>query len=181
MTKITFENLPSTNTPLNASNLNQLQTNVENAIDSVENELIEKTDYKYIKATISAVQTISSDSLVNLNTLDGDTTDGAITLSNGTFVIGSGISMIEVSGGIFCQSVNGTSGNYIWQRIQKNTTHISTNIGPATSHFISVVLPPVPVSVQQGDVIKMIADNTGSSGELRAGSANTYLMIKIIK
>ena len=30
MEKIIFENLPSTNTPINASNLNQLQTNVEN-------------------------------------------------------------------------------------------------------------------------------------------------------
>lgn len=32
MQKINFQNLPSTSTPLNATNLNQLQTNVENAI-----------------------------------------------------------------------------------------------------------------------------------------------------
>lgn len=30
MTKITFEDLPSTNTPLNASNLNTMQTNIDN-------------------------------------------------------------------------------------------------------------------------------------------------------
>lgn len=30
MNKINFENLPSTNTPINSSNLNQMQTNVEN-------------------------------------------------------------------------------------------------------------------------------------------------------
>lgn len=35
MTKITFKNLPDTSTPLNASNLNTLQDNVENAIDAV--------------------------------------------------------------------------------------------------------------------------------------------------
>lgn len=35
MEKINFENLPSTNTPINATNLNQLQTNVENAINGV--------------------------------------------------------------------------------------------------------------------------------------------------
>lgn len=35
MEKIVFENLPSTNTPINANNLNQLQTNVENAINGV--------------------------------------------------------------------------------------------------------------------------------------------------
>lgn len=31
MEKINFENLPSTNTPLNATNLNQVQTNIDNA------------------------------------------------------------------------------------------------------------------------------------------------------
>lgn len=35
MEKINFENLPSTNTPINANNLNQLQNNVEEAIDLV--------------------------------------------------------------------------------------------------------------------------------------------------
>ena len=32
MQKITFEDLPSTSTPIDSANLNQLQTNVENAI-----------------------------------------------------------------------------------------------------------------------------------------------------
>ena len=32
MTKINFQDLPNTTTPVNASNLNQLQTNVENAL-----------------------------------------------------------------------------------------------------------------------------------------------------
>lgn len=35
MQKINFENLPSTSTPLNATNLNQLQTNIENAINNI--------------------------------------------------------------------------------------------------------------------------------------------------
>ena len=37
MTKITFEDLPSTNTPLSASNLNTLQDNVENGITTAVN------------------------------------------------------------------------------------------------------------------------------------------------
>lgn len=43
MTKINFTNLPDTSTPINATNMNQLQTNVENAINatqiSLENEI----------------------------------------------------------------------------------------------------------------------------------------------
>ena len=34
MTKINFQNLPSTTTPVNASNLNQLQTNIENTLNT---------------------------------------------------------------------------------------------------------------------------------------------------
>ena len=39
MTKITFKNLPDTSTPLNASNLNTLQDNVENAINVVAGDI----------------------------------------------------------------------------------------------------------------------------------------------
>ena len=35
MKKINFNDLPNTDTPINSSNLNQLQTNVENAINGV--------------------------------------------------------------------------------------------------------------------------------------------------
>jgi hypothetical protein len=35
MQKIDFKNFPDTSTPLSAQNLNQLQTNVENAIADV--------------------------------------------------------------------------------------------------------------------------------------------------
>ena len=39
MQKINFQNLPSTNTPLNETNLNQLQTNVETAINETKPSL----------------------------------------------------------------------------------------------------------------------------------------------
>lgn len=40
MEKIIFEDLPSTNTPLNADNLNQIQENVENAIEEIRDNLV---------------------------------------------------------------------------------------------------------------------------------------------
>lgn len=40
MKKIFFEDLPSTNTPLNADNLNQIQKNVENAIEEIRDNLV---------------------------------------------------------------------------------------------------------------------------------------------
>lgn len=40
MQKINFENKPDTSSPINASNLNLLQENVENAIDEVSDDII---------------------------------------------------------------------------------------------------------------------------------------------
>lgn len=42
MQKINFENLPSTNTPINATNLNAIQDNAENEINSLRNDFSKK-------------------------------------------------------------------------------------------------------------------------------------------
>ncbi len=49
MEKITFENLPNTTTPINATNLNQLQTNVENAINGVVESGGDETNGYWVK------------------------------------------------------------------------------------------------------------------------------------
>lgn len=46
MQKINFENLPSTNTPINASNLNLMQNNIESAIEDVEDNVPNIVDNK---------------------------------------------------------------------------------------------------------------------------------------
>lgn len=53
MEKIIFEDLPSTKTPLNAENLNQLQTNVENAIKEVDNRTIYSTTEQVVGTWIN--------------------------------------------------------------------------------------------------------------------------------
>ena len=44
MQKITFQNLPSTTTPINATNLNAIQTNAETAINGVASDLSNYVD-----------------------------------------------------------------------------------------------------------------------------------------
>ncbi len=44
MQKITFQNLPNTTTPINATNLNAIQTNTETAINSVATDLTNYTN-----------------------------------------------------------------------------------------------------------------------------------------
>lgn len=48
MTKINFQDLPNTTTPLNASNLNTLQTNVEDAIKSNITTSSERATNEYV-------------------------------------------------------------------------------------------------------------------------------------
>ena len=54
MNKINFENLPSTNTPLNAENLNAMQNNIENAINNIlQSGTTNNVNYiKYIDGTL---------------------------------------------------------------------------------------------------------------------------------
>lgn len=53
MQKVNFENKPSTNTPINATNLNQVQTNVENEFTVVRGEIdTQKVKYTDIYFTL---------------------------------------------------------------------------------------------------------------------------------
>ena len=68
MQKITFKNLPSTNTPLNATNMNLLQDNVEDAIDEASLETYstsEKQSGTWINGKAIYQKTIYLSSLPN--------------------------------------------------------------------------------------------------------------------
>ena len=72
MNKINFTNLPDTSTPLNATNMNLLQTNVEDAItDSVATRLFYDSTASYVSATLN-------DNITNYDiiTVIGQSTDG---------------------------------------------------------------------------------------------------------
>lgn len=72
MNKINFENLPSTNTSINATNMNLLQTNVEDAItDSVATQLFYDSTASYLSATLSSAITN-----YDIITVIGQSTDG---------------------------------------------------------------------------------------------------------
>ncbi len=52
MIKIDWQNLPNTTTPINRTNLNQMQTNAENAINVVD-EKVEKKKYQDFTVSIT--------------------------------------------------------------------------------------------------------------------------------
>ena len=156
MEKINFENLPSTNTPINANNLNQLQTNVEN-------EFTKKASVMTIglsnDMTFSKANTGSTSNLITMdkvmsssgNKLTFDSTNHAIK-------IGAGVSKVKVSANAI-QSANGEGLSGI--NIHKNDMSLNgaVNVGfNAIKHadqWIRLGLAPVLIDVSEGDLIKL--------------------------
>lgn len=68
MEKINFEDYPSTNTPVNAANLNAVQTNVENAITLLE------TNVGTINSDITLIESDIATLTNNLGSVDSDIT-----------------------------------------------------------------------------------------------------------
>lgn len=61
MNLIDFKNYPDTTTPVNADNLNLLQTNIENSIDDVENDI---TKYRVKRYDLTNVNLISGNNSI---------------------------------------------------------------------------------------------------------------------
>lgn len=201
MQKINFKNLPDTSTPLNASTLNQMQDNIESAIEDVEdviptienslgsdstvngasvhavNEKIDEiTTPSYCVATITSSQTIPGAFTINLDKIERS--QGNFALENGVIKIGSGISKVRVSGSIFVDGWAGGS-NYLWGKIFKNTNSVATVLVSGTSSYISSPIPNTIIDVSEGDVIKLYADTP--SGNVRSGADNTWLCVEKVE
>lgn len=136
----------------------------------------DKLELSYIVATISAVQTISSNYKVNLNSIARS--NGNFTLNNGAIKIGAGINHIRVSAGLFVDNWAG-GGNYLWGQIKKNGSTISSCIVSGNSSYISSNIAGTIISVQEGDTITILAD-AGAGGNLRANAGNTWVCVEKI-
>lgn len=166
MEKIQFVN--NSEPYLSAENLNQMQDNIENAIN----------EKNYLVATITNEQSLSSNYILSLNSVVEKYGD-KLTLSNGKIVVGAGVNKIRVSGSIFVNSPSGTG--YVWGVIRKGFNHIGSNITYASSgtSFMSSSIPTNIVSVQEGDTIDLMADST-CGGTARTGRSNTWLYVEVI-
>jgi len=187
----------STNYPLSANqgknlkddigDLTDLETVEKNNLVSAINEnqgnieaLDEKTTPKYCVATITTSPTISSNYYVPLNLIP--IKKGDFSLQDGGIKIPSGVNHIRVSGSVF---IDGWSGgdDYLWARIFRirgtQNSHILGSLNGSTSGFISSSVPSSIVDVQEGDIIKLMADSV-SGGTIRGNADNTWLCIEKI-
>ena len=132
MQKITFEDLPSTNTPINATNLNQLQTNVENGMPK--KTLLWTNENP--TSTFSGQITLSSDNYDELIWYFKETATGSILFSS-TILKGYGTRLSvsfapsDVKGVIYSRTITRTSDtlfnadscNYFYASTSENGTN----------------------------------------------------------
>ena len=185
----------STNYPLSANqgknlkddigDLTDLQTSVTTDLVSAINEnqgnieaLDEKTTPVYCKATITTQPTVATNYYVPLNDFRINT--GNFTFQDGGIKIPAGINHIRISGSVFLNNFPG-GANYLWTKIYRvrgtTTDHISGSINNSTASFISSSVPEVITNVEEGDIIKLMADSP-NGGQIRAYGPNTWLMVE---
>lgn len=93
MEKIIFEDLPSTNTPINAENLNKIQENVENTIEELKNVY-----GKYIHLVKNNIQSLSAETaeLVVWETTSYNDTNDLLQIINNKVTLTSGIHTVLI-------------------------------------------------------------------------------------
>lgn len=105
-----------------------------------------------------------------------------LSLSSGKVLIGAGVSKILVSGKIQTQGESSQWGISI--RKNSNTALAENFEGTPGTSWSSLVIPPIPASVTQGDIIKLsIYHNVANTTKpIKAyGGRGTYLTVEVIE
>lgn len=150
-------------------------------VQSEETKSITISDFmsrKYCRATITSEPTVTTNYYITLNSIVINT--GEFTLENGGIKIPSGINHVRISGSVFLNNFPGGQ-NYLWAKIyrKRGSTEdfISGAINNSTNTFISSTIPEVITNVQEGDIIKLMADSP-NGGKVRSYATNTWLMVE---
>ena len=165
MEKVNFQDLPSQETPINATNLNKVQDNVENVLKK-----------NIITASFNTNHVIGATDVAEKVLLDDFVSEGdKIILKNNGILIGGGISKIKISANVNFQSV--TAGlKYV--TIYKNDEIVSQN--PTTiSGRTTISTSPVLIDVTKADMIYLYVQGTASD-TIRRGIAFSNITIEAI-
>lgn len=168
MDKINFSN--GTAPAFNDANFNQMQDNIEDAINEVK--------IKYILATITNQQNLGSNSRINLNKIEANI-GNKFTLENNKIIVGEGVSRVRVSGAIFVEAPQGTG--YVWGQILLQGYRVNGCIFPYNNAggYLSVAIPPSIWTCQEGDEIELIGDSI-VQGNTRTSKDNTWILVEAI-
>jgi len=168
-TTTNWENLPSTNTPINETNLNKIENGVYTA-----------NDKKIITVGLTSNVTLATtgESDIRLNSVKGQVGSG-LNLSNGVVNIGAGISTILISAAVYTNrsSAAGAACNFSIRK-NGNTVASSINSVPTGAGNQTINIPSVLLYVQEGDTIGLVC--YGYSGDVISSAVGTHLTIQVV-
>lgn len=167
-TKTNWQDLPSTSTPVNATNLNKMETGIEDAHKLVSNGIL---------ATITGnnVSLTSTDTLT-LTLVQQEQVGNYFSISGGGIKC-SRAGWLEISAKVHFQSV--ASGSTVrWLQVSKNTTQVSAS-PTVVSGRTTLTSPPTLVSVSANDIIYLQV--SGAVGDtIRVSYPYTSIYVRYI-
>lgn len=176
MALITYADKQAMGTQPSIPDVNKVTDSDMNEIKTAVNSL----EAQWCVATITTSPTISSNYYVPLNLISKK--NGDFSLQDGGIKIPTGVNHIKVSGNVFINNWPGGT-NYLWARIYRTrgtqNGAISGSITGTPSAYLSAPIPSSIIDVQEGDIIKLMADS-GSGGTIREYTDNTWLMVEKI-
>lgn len=177
---ITYSDKQAMGTQPSIPDINKVTDSDMNEIKDVVNNNANEITPMYCRATITTEPTVTANYYITLNSIGINT--GEFTLENGGIKIPSGINHIRISGSVFLNYFPGGT-NYLWAKIYRvrgtTSNQVIGSINNSTSTFISASVPEVIIDVQEGDIIKLMADSP-SGGTIRSNAINTWLMVEKI-
>lgn len=168
--KTIWENLPSTNTPINETNLNK-----------IENELANKN---IITAVASSKVTVTTTGEIKIPiTTEFSKVGNAFTISNNRVVVGQGVNHVLVSAQIYC-NLAANRGSAFNLYIRKNGVNVNnqTNNGYASTSTRNACLslPPKLVEVTAGDYFEYYSYNYVDDVIRSDVTSSTFLTIEAV-
>lgn len=185
-------------TPLNAENLNQIQTNVENAIPPVVDNLTstsatdalsanqgrilnEKTQRHIITAKGGSSETATTSSENKLIMATATTVGNKLTLTNdGGIKIGSGVTKVAISA-----STTYTGGDasqhtlLIYKNSKANENRLARVLFNSSSNIQTTIsIPYQIISVSENDILYLFAS---SSVDKRVSGPMSYMTVEVIE
>lgn len=174
---------------INGTNLNQLQTNVENefgdlstlsttdktsvvnAINEVSNEIAKTENWILARLSTAFNAGTTAEHQIKFDTVQS-VNGNLLTLENGCIKVGAGVKAIEVVAQLYF--FTGTAGRKTL-RIYKNTTDANRKYVTCESYRMFDIT--LFINVSEGDLIKFAAELT--SGDI-ISEANTIIMARVI-
>lgn len=172
-TRVNWENLPSTNTPINATNLNHMDQGIYDANDK---------NIITASGTSSATATDTGDLSIPITQAIEQIGD-KFTISTNRIYVGSGVSKVLVSGQVYF-NLAANRGAALNLYIRKNGSAINgqTNGGYASTSTRNACLSMSPklISVSQGDYFDWIAYLYNGDVVRTDNSTSTFLTVEAI-